>query len=169
MQREPAVCCAFTLLNFSNSSMITYRHRAWKVQACNSLQVPKSTSNIALFYLRTASCKRMFWMRVDLSWLVILHDCFSLPIYSYTFKSMELYLVMTYNWLKKNKKDPQCCLLKGFSLTRADSGGGAFGAIAPSKPTKVTLFTMILHNSENSIRDIRPFCRLLFCHSSVLK
>jgi len=31
------------------------------------------------------------------------------------------------------------------------------------------LFTMILYNSENSIRDIRPFCRPLFCHSSVVK
>jgi len=37
------------------------------------------------------------------------------------------------------------------------------------KPTKVTSFTMILCNSENSIRDIRPFCRKLFCHSSVVK
>jgi len=28
---------------------------------------------------------------------------------------------------------------------------------SPLNPTKVTLFTMILHNSENSNRDIRPF------------
>jgi len=35
--------------------------------------------------------------------------------------------------------------------------------------TKVTLFTMILCNSENSIRDIRPFCRPLFFHSSGVK
>jgi len=42
--------------------------------------------------------------------------------------------------------------------------GGAIGAIAPVKPTKVTLFTMILHNLENSIYDIRPFCRQLLCH-----
>jgi len=28
---------------------------------------------------------------------------------------------------------------------------------------------MILYNSENSIRDIRPFCRLLYCHSSAVK
>jgi len=39
---------------------------------------------------------------------------------------------------------------------------GAIWAIASLKPTKVTLFTMILHNSENSIRDIRPFCRPFF-------
>jgi len=42
-------------------------------------------------------------------------------------------------------------------------------AIAPLNPTKVSLFTMILYNSENNIRDIRPFCRPLFCHSSVVK
>ena len=39
--------------------------------------------------------------------------------------------------------------------------------IAPVKPTKVTFFTMILYNSENSIRDIRPFCSQLLCHSSL--
>jgi len=39
-------------------------------------------------------------------------------------------------------------------------------AIAPPlKPTKVTLFTTILYNSENSIRDVRRICRPLFCHS----
>jgi len=38
----------------------------------------------------------------------------------------------------------------------------------PKNYTKVTLFTMIFGNSENSIRDIRPFCRLLFCHSSAV-
>jgi len=47
-----------------------------------------------------------------------------------------------------------------------DPGGRA---IAPLKPTKVTFFTMILNNSENSIRDVRPFCRPLFSHSSVVK
>jgi len=39
----------------------------------------------------------------------------------------------------------------------------------PLKPKKVTFFTMILNNSENSIRDIRPCCHPLFCHSSVVK
>jgi len=38
----------------------------------------------------------------------------------------------------------------------ADPGGG--GRSPPLKPTKVTLFTMILYNSEtNIVRDIRPF------------
>ena len=46
---------------------------------------------------------------------------------------------------------------------------GAIGAISPLKPTKVNLFTMILYNSQNSIRYIRPCCRPLFCHGSVVK
>ena len=37
------------------------------------------------------------------------------------------------------------------------------------KSTKVTFFTMILYNSDNSIRDIRSFWRPLFCHSSIVK
>jgi len=45
---------------------------------------------------------------------------------------------------------------------RGASRGGAVDAIAPLKPRKVTLFTIILYNSENSIRDIRPFRRPLF-------
>jgi len=47
--------------------------------------------------------------------------------------------------------------------------GSRGGGNRPPKPAKVTLFTIILHNSENNIRDIRPFCRLRFCHNSVLK
>jgi len=47
--------------------------------------------------------------------------------------------------------------------------GGSIGGRSPLKPTKVTLFTVILYNSENSILDIRPFCRRLFCHRSVVK
>jgi len=49
--------------------------------------------------------------------------------------------------------------------------GEAIGVIAPTplKPTKVTLYATILHNSENSIRDIRSFCRPMFCHSSIVK
>jgi len=43
------------------------------------------------------------------------------------------------------------------------------GRSPPLKLAKVTFFTMILHNSKNSIRDIRPFCRPLFCHSRVVK
>ena len=55
------------------------------------------------------------------------------------------------------------------SLAIPHPGGGAVGAIAPLKPTKVTLFTMIFYNTENNIRDISPFCSPLFCHSSVVK
>jgi len=42
-------------------------------------------------------------------------------------------------------------------------------AIAPIKPAKATLFTMILYNSQNSIRDVRSFGLPLFCQSSVVK
>jgi len=45
---------------------------------------------------------------------------------------------------------------------------GAIGDIALLKLTLVTSFTMILYNSENSFRDIRPFCRPLFCYKSVV-
>ena len=52
---------------------------------------------------------------------------------------------------------------------RADPGGVVFWRSPPPlKPTKVTWFTMILYNSENSIRDKRPLCRPLFCHGSVV-
>jgi len=51
---------------------------------------------------------------------------------------------------------------------RRGGSRGTIGAIAPLKFTKVTLFTMILYNWEDSIRDMRPFCRPLFCHSSVV-
>jgi len=46
---------------------------------------------------------------------------------------------------------------------------GDWGENLALKPIKVTLFTLILYNSENSIRDIRSFCRPLFCHSSVVE
>jgi len=57
----------------------------------------------------------------------------------------------------------------GFWLTHPPwAQGGAIGAIAPPKTyTKAIFFTMILYNSQKSIRDIRPFCRPLFCHSSI--
>jgi len=51
------------------------------------------------------------------------------------------------------------------------SRGGCTGGdrLSPLKHKKVTLFKMILYNAENNIRDIRPFCRPLFCHRSVVK
>jgi len=51
-----------------------------------------------------------------------------------------------------------------------DAGrGGRLGQSSPLKPTKLILVAMIFYNSENSTRDIRSFCRLLFCHSNVVK
>jgi len=51
----------------------------------------------------------------------------------------------------------------------ADPGGGDWGDRLLLKPNKVTLFTMILYNSENNIHHIKPFCCSLFCHSSFVK
>jgi len=59
--------------------------------------------------------------------------------------------------------------MENSAYARVDPGGGAIGAIAPLKPTKATFFTIILYNSATSICDIKPFCRPLFCHSSVKK
>jgi len=47
--------------------------------------------------------------------------------------------------------------------------GGKLWRSSPLKPTEVTFFTKILYNAGNSIRVIRPFCRPLFCHNSVVK
>jgi len=46
---------------------------------------------------------------------------------------------------------------------------GAIEAIAPPKAYELTLFTIIVYNSENSIRNTRPFCLPLFCHRSIVK
>jgi len=56
-----------------------------------------------------------------------------------------------------------------FTICRKIQGRIQGGQSPHRKPKKVTLFTMILHNSENNICDIRPFCRPLLCHSSVVK
>ena len=47
--------------------------------------------------------------------------------------------------------------------------GGAIEGIALLKTYEVTLFTMIVYNSENNIRNTRLFCHPLFCHRSVVK
>ena len=46
---------------------------------------------------------------------------------------------------------------------------GRLGPSPPLKPKKVAFITNILYNSENTIRDIRPFRHPLFCHSSAVK
>ena len=43
------------------------------------------------------------------------------------------------------------------------------GTIAPTKTYESNFFHHDFENLENSIRDIRPFWRPLFCHSSVVK
>jgi len=49
------------------------------------------------------------------------------------------------------------------------NSGGRIEAIAPPKTYELTLFTMIVYNSENSIRNTRPFCHPLVCRRSVVK
>jgi len=69
--------------------------------------------------------------------------------------------------------DP-CTLMKRngwaqFGTKQVGSRGGQVGQSPPQKnSTKVTFFNTILNNSENSIRDVRPFCRPLLCPSSVV-
>ena len=79
---------------------------------------------------------------------------FSSPVASW-----GLGILPTSHWTKELSPKKAC-------ETGADPGGGA---IAPLKPTKVTLFAMIVYNSEKTIRDIWPFCPPLFCHSSAVK
>jgi len=68
----------------------------------------------------------------------------------------------------KNKKNRKSHSL--FRTTITVTQGRIQGrAIAPLKPTTVTLFTIILYNSESSIFDIRPFYLPLILHTSVVK
>jgi len=55
----------------------------------------------------------------------------------------------------------------GANTFRSKSRGGRLGRSLPLKPKKLS-FTMILFNSGNSIRNLRPFCPM-FCHISVVK
>ena len=58
--------------------------------------------------------------------------------------------------------------LENVSAPGADPGG-RLGRSTPWKPTKVTLFTIILYNLKSSSCNIGQFCRPLFWHSSVVK
>jgi len=47
--------------------------------------------------------------------------------------------------------------------------GGTIEGIAIAKTYELTLFTMIVYNSENSIGNTRLICHPSFCHRSVVK
>jgi len=47
--------------------------------------------------------------------------------------------------------------------------GGAIEGIAIPKIYELTVFTMIVYNSENSIRNTRLFFHPSFCHRSAVK
>jgi len=49
------------------------------------------------------------------------------------------------------------------------TGANPGGAIAPPKTYEVTLFTMIVYNTENSIRNTKLLCHPLFFRRSVVK
>ena len=72
---------------------------------------------------------------------------------------------------RKQKCDNVVSQNRHFQLysSRGGSKGGRLGRLLPLKPMKVTLFAIILYNSEKNIRDITPFFRPSFCHSSVVK
>jgi len=48
-------------------------------------------------------------------------------------------------------------------------GSGWGDRPSPETYESKTLFTMIFHNAEISVRDVRPFCRPLFYYSSVVE
>ena len=52
--------------------------------------------------------------------------------------------------------------------TSGGSRGGAIEAVVPPKTYESNLIIMILCNSVKQ-HDMKPFCRPLFCHSSVTK
>jgi len=58
--------------------------------------------------------------------------------------------------------------LENVSAPGADPGG-RLGRSASLKPTKATLFIIILYDLRNKIRNIRLFCRPLFWHSSAVR
>jgi len=60
------------------------------------------------------------------------------------------------------------CLALYGKLEEVRTEGGRLGR-STLKPMKVTFFTTIIYNSENNIRNIRSFCRPIFCYSSVVK
>jgi len=75
-------------------------------------------------------------------------------------------------WLEETRYKPWLESLHQCWGTWLESGadpGGQLGRSPPLKPKKTSLFTMILYNSQNIIRVLRPFCPSLFCHSNVVK
>jgi len=53
--------------------------------------------------------------------------------------------------------------------TGANARGGVIEVVASPKTDELTLFTMTVYKSENSIRNTSLFCHPLFCHRSVVK
>ena len=84
----------------------------------------------------------------------------------------HLYWIIKNGICGKTNKSIECRFVSTTSTScdhRQSLNINAIGRSPPPKPTKVTLFAIILYNLENSIRDIKPICRPIFCHSSAVK
>ena len=72
-------------------------------------------------------------------------------------------------WCRKMTFLKRGSVLGVFAWVTLSQGRIQGGDRPPKTYTRVTLFIMILYNSENGIRDISPYCLPLFCRSSVVK
>jgi len=79
-----------------------------------------------------------------------------------TFHKLWLWNVSAESWKIKNGINEVNLNLLPPDPPRGVSMGGDWSDHLPLKPTKITLFTMMLYNLESSIRDIRTLCRPLF-------
>jgi len=72
------------------------------------------------------------------------------------------------HWTQANSSE--LVVVKSMGVRRGvKTEANPVGAIASPKTYELTLFTMIVYNSENSIRNTRPFCHPLFCHRCLAK
>ena len=104
-------------------------------------------------------------LSVELHWTKIFRARFS--CISVNLSSTAVTFVSLSNGWWSRQLSPTTLTLNGF--IGVNPRGWRLGRSPPLKPAKVTLFTMILYNTEKSIRDIRSFCLALFCQSSFSK
>ena len=144
----------------------TQHHR----RGCNSWKwktICNMENNLQYCYVRLSlyitKCRKEDWLECyeDYNQIVV-------PIYSSSRWWNGNYI------FSKGNATPTCRLQTRWFAWHAFCSRGDWGDRPTLKFTtlftmKVTLFTMILYNPQKSIRDIRQFCRPLFCRSSVVK
>ena len=86
---------------------------------------------------------------------------------SYCYLSFFWKIGFVFVWLLLRRAVEVC--LKRMCSNRGGSRGGAIGAIVPLKTYESYFIHHDFYNSKNIIHDIRPFCRPLLCHSSIVK